>query len=752
VTITSPRGTTLDVSAQLGLDQLGSITSAPEAELGTLAHGDMAMVLDNSIGEVEAFLEGAGPSDTYDVTLSRERADGSEWDRMFGGVLDLPYSLSYDDMARTAHVVAYSYSKKLERTPADTIKRTLTSKTASINIDTSTLAFISGETADIEIGDVVRLNDGQTTEEFTIARINDSVYCDVMEPASRAFSGVFAEVVTPYRHDMGPKALLQLVADESINGEFNDLDLGNPLSDFPIATPLSQAGLNLNGMPLSIVQDYSAPNPLISASFAIAYGTKRKTITSPVGTWIDAATSNACQYDWTPYLYVKPTTILSNAGYGSSYDTGYLAPDHTNGYRYNVQPTATGTALFRNGVTLGDWMPVTSLFVDVYCCEYEPTLNRVYLCYYDKGNATTQKIRRYDPGVGFIDVSASGIGGHFRTVRYLGSTLLMMVDIYTNDLWFWTNLNSGTVAKPSRIIRWVDAVDPRRSTSDVVLHWTARTWGVGPLIGGQPSALWFSFMFVRDSKTFMAIYDASGTLNDWHLVATYPVASAGPFYAAAGGSNSARLPKRHAFQTVFKDATGEEFSIGYSAGQWFVMATHYAGVIRYADFKDASCAKAARDIAVILDSVVDFDAFGVMTIRNRKALGSGDPVMDLGTPLTCTRYPISENYRSSVTVKGTDSSGAAISETVGNTGDSARRLTISSDLITTPGMALACAMTTLEFVSQIREQRNVTVLDDGTPLAVFDRVTMAGKTWLIYKLETDLEQQIHTMTLLELQL
>ena len=139
-----------------------------------------------------------------------------------------------------------------------------------------------------------------------------------------------------------------------------------------------------------------------------------------------------------------------------------------------------------------------------------------------------------------------------------------------------------------------------------------------------------------------------------------------------------------------------------------------------------------------------------MSVLNRKTLGGGDVIADLGVPLTSIRMPVSEVYRSSVAVTGTDSSGETIKEVQGDSGDSARRLTVSSDLITTPGMALACALTTLQFVSQVREQRNVTVIDDGTPLAAFNRVTMADKTWLIYRIETDLEQQTHALTLLEL--
>ena len=168
LTITSPGGVVFDVKMDAG--NIGSVSTSPESDLGILSHGELSLTIDNSDGAIEDFLLNAGPSDTYEVALSRQRYNGTEWDRIFGGVLDLPYSLSFDDVARTAKVVAYSYSKQLERTPADgtagattVLRRTLASKTCSINLDNPNLVFLAGSTeaSDLEIGDVVRLNDGQ---------------------------------------------------------------------------------------------------------------------------------------------------------------------------------------------------------------------------------------------------------------------------------------------------------------------------------------------------------------------------------------------------------------------------------------------------------------------------------------------------------------------------------------------------------------------------------------------------------------
>jgi len=752
LTITSPQGTSLDVSGLLDIGQVGSVSTTPETDLGILSHGEMAITLDNSTGEIEAFLEGAAPSDIYQVRLVRERQDGSGWDRMFGGVLDLPYSLSYDDVDKTANVVAYSYSKQLERTPADGtagatsyLKRTLAPKTAKISLDSSTLQFISGETADLEIGDVVRLSTGQAVAEFTIARIVNATDAITTKPSEASFPDTYTEVMTPFFHDRSPSFILGRIARES-GVTMNDLNLGNTLATFPTSTPISRANLAIGVTPYSLYPDTVGLTQSIVATFGVSTGiTTRKTLSSPDAAWLDGDVDSQVPIDWTPYLATKPATVLVTDPAIDPADAGTVAADHSAQFRYYIKTLVAGGPryLFRNLVNLGQIVaePEAPTLEEVRSLDFDPATNRVFICIYRKSNPSVQKFKYWN-GASFVDIATSGVGGNLRCIRYYGGTRIVRVDVYTNDLHVYNGLlPNGAIA--DKVLPWIGL------TTDYVQFWTMRTWGPPEdgLTQAQSGCRYLSVLFERYGATWVAIYDARGLLSRWVPLAQYKVSERPPLNRGAGVVNAC---KKHAYQTVLTMPSGEQFACGYSGDEWFVLATYHAGIIRYADFKESSCAKAARDVAIAINAVVDFDAFGVMSIRNRNGLALADPVMDLGTPLTCTRYPVSEVYRSSVTVEGVDSVGDTVSETQGATGDSARRLTLSSDLIANAGMALATAITTLQFVSQIREQRDVTVIDDGTPLAVFDRVTMAGKTWLIYKLETDLEQQIHTMTLLEL--
>lgn len=744
ITITSPQGTTIDITSATELNSLGNISVSPESDLGILSHGDMAMTLNDPAGELESFFEGATPTDIYTLSVVREREDGSEWDRVFGGVLDLPYSLSYDDVTKRVHLVVYSYSKQLERTPADgtagpttVIRRALSSKTATINVGTPLLQFLAGETADLAVGDVVRLSDGQKTEDFTIDRIISTTDAAATNPAAGTYASAYAEVVTPFYHDIGPTALLQKIADEA-GVEFNDFALNTPLASFPIATPLSIAGLNLTGVPRSLVPVAG----LLNTSF-IGYGGFKKGLANPTATWTEPEGLGTPYLDWTPYHNSQPTPIASVPAAGSLAnlpDVGIYAPDHINNNFFMTEGSGVAAAHLWRG-TGGVWfdtdLGVSSTIIAPFllaCCVVDPLATGVYMSY--RNSAGSKEFRYWNGAFATISTAVSGGLMILRYPSGPGSRLLVMFDDITKNILLW-NLPGRTLG---RTIPWMNSTDR-------FLPWTARCWG-DTTVAGAASKRWFTFLFERYGETWVGIYDARGTYSNWSFVAAYRVSS---LLSPATANNTLLFPAVQSYQTVMKTSAGEEYAVGYAGGEWFVLSTDYTGVIRYADFKDSSCAKAARDVATVINAVVNFDAFGVMTVRKRKMLGTGDPVMDLGVPLASTRHPISDLYRSSVTVNGTLSSGGAINETQGASGDSARRLTISSDLITTPGMALACALTTLQFVSQIREQRDVTVIDDGTPLEIFDRVTMGGKTWVVYKLETDIEQKVRMMTLLDLE-
>jgi len=203
------------------------------------------------------------------------------------------------------------------------------------------------------------------------------------------------------------------------------------------------------------------------------------------------------------------------------------------------------------------------------------------------------------------------------------------------------------------------------------------------------------------------------------------------------------------YLTVFALTGARTIVAGYAGGEWFVLSLRYDGVIRYADFSDMSCADAASQLAIVTNSIVNVDAFKILSLKNRTGLGRGEAVRDLDVLIEDEEFPLSEVYRASVSVSGKLNSGGNVLVVVGDEGGSASRLAINSELISTSGMAVATAIATLQFVSAIRSQREVTVPDEGEALVFGDRVTIGGKSMVVYKSELDIEGQIQHLTLLE---
>jgi hypothetical protein len=234
----------------------------------------------------------------------------------------------------------------------------------------------------------------------------------------------------------------------------------------------------------------------------------------------------------------------------------------------------------------------------------------------------------------------------------------------------------------------------------------------------------------------------------WSMTSIYKVSSLVSVDALTPSSPFADSLGTHARLTRWTLPTGRTILAGWAGGEWFLVSFRFDGVIRYADFSESSCAAAARDLGVVVNAIVDVSAFRTLSLRGRLGLGSGDSVADIGTPIEEIERPLSDFYRASVSVT-VNSSADEPDVVAGDTGDSARRLELSSDLVTTPGMAVAAAVSTFQFCSRIRAQRDVTIGDTGRAVFPFQRVTLRGKEWVVYKVETDLAENESDLVLLE---
>jgi hypothetical protein len=736
VTLTSPSGLEIDITRRVKLDGLGTITEGAEEEILQLTHGDMTLTLDDRDGFLQGLLADATATDRWELVVLGEtgRAHGLKWDRIFAGVLDLPWSVSFDPREKETKIQVFSYSKELELISASTVRRSLSSKTASITSGTSQLVFLSGEAADLEIGDVVRVNDGQNLDDFTIARIIDASNAATTEAASRTFTSAFATVSTPFYHDKGPIALLNLIG-VAAGASFSALNQDQPLADFPIATPFSIASLNLGGTPRSVVPSGGD----LVATFESAYGTKRKTAASPTATWADGATSNTPQLDWTAYLNAEPSTIQEIVG--TAHDTGIQAPDHTTGWvYYNVPSTAPNTwhlhrRLNSGGDTdLGAWTPtlINAVAMPNQAVEFDPTSNRVFLALNAQATDGIRQFRYYDGTFHDIDTA---ISGGLRLLRCsAGLTFLVLVDDQTNDL----RIYNQRLATPrlDRVIPWGNATDKIR-------HWTFRTWGTAPTGVG---ARWMSVLFERYGETWVAIFDARGAVSAWSYVTSYRISSS---VSLTLGTNPAVNLTKRAFQTVMVDGNGEEFACGRAGDEWFVLSTSYAGVVRYADFSALSCMQAIKALAVITNSYFDADRYRSFTFRPRPTALAPAAVQTIDDPLERTSFPIWEFFRSACKVTGTDASGKGFTIVQGVDGGNSKTLEISSPLIATPGMALAVAMFYAAYLNRVLRQEDIRIDEPEEPIRVLDVVTFDDLKWLVTDVQSNTRDREQSLRLFE---
>jgi len=121
----------------------------------------------------------------------------------------------------------------------------------------------------------------------------------------------------------------------------------------------------------------------------------------------------------------------------------------------------------------------------------------------------------------------------------------------------------------------------------------------------------------------------------------------------------------------------------------------------------------------------------------------------LDAPIAAESWPLWEFYRTSAEVTGRTAAGEEISEIAGDTGDSQHRISISSQLIQSAGLAEAVAALYAGLLSRKLRQEEVTVPETGRLLHVLDFVRMDGVVWLIVELSLDVEHRQYDLRLVE---
>jgi hypothetical protein len=514
-------------------------------------------------------------------------------------------------------------------------------------------------------------------------------------------------VDSPYYRDQPPAALAGLVMN-AFGPSNRQIQLGGNMASFPISTPINAEGTPFAAYPLSL----TIQTGKLTATLAAADAAKRAQATSPTSGFVDGATSNVPQGDWRPYLASEPGTIKESA-HGSA-DTGGVAWDHTGGHVYWIQdiynsiPDSWSLFLFKDGVQTGAAIDVGGGGNgphDGAYLDYDPVNDQIWVSWQLvlTGNQGV-KIRSSAGAV--VSTVTTSYFAQVRCCRSLNAMLLAEwqgTNLHVFDLTTQTQKALATLPGPSPLL------------------WTARAWGS-----------WLAVVYTDRTGTLLAIFNAT----TFALIDTYRLSSLRSIFGRA-------------YLTVLTLPILGDVGVGFAGGEWFVLSRRFDGVIPYGDFSGLSCAGALKEIATVTLATLNVDRFNNANLVQRPFLEAQLAAATVQDPLTRTSRVIWEFFRTSVEVSGTFADGTAFDEILGDSGDSAKRLSVSSPLMASAGLARAVGTAYSAYLSQLRSQEDLGIEELEDLVRVGDKVGFGDQSWLATQVQTNPRDRIQTLRLFE---
>jgi len=697
---------------------LGTIAQATEVDFLQLAHGDVDLELDNFDDALSQFFAGLDPADRYDVLIDRKVGTRRPmWQRVFGGVLDLPLSLSSEARTRVVRLQAFSYSKHAERFSAETVKRTVTGRTLTSTVSAGSATVNVSSTTDILPGDEIEITDADDRESHVVLRIVSGTQLITTETWDNTFlSRSPVELLTPYLRNKGIAFLAgQLFAAAGIDSQA--ITIEHERATAPIATPISTDGwpLQTSG-DLATGRGWTVRNGKL-LGLPTASDPDDREIADPRSTWADQNIQTFI-LDWTPYRDTEPGTHPTWAFIELA--DGIQAPDYSISDTWYAAPG--GGNIWNLHLVVGGLQTLIQNFgADVATITVEVIPTDPGNIWVSQVSTAAKTMTRYWDGAIFTTIEAA-MGGTLRYIRRLNVVALHERNASAGGAnpTYTTNLHLYNATTRTRI-----------RTITVPTGLFARTLRVfGTFIAG---------LYTFGPTTRCRVWDL-----DWKQVADYEVAQRGVPITGVG--------RDEAFLTVFTEpVTLKEEACGFAGNSMFVLATSYAGVIPYADFEGLSVAGALVELAKPAGAYIEIDEYGVGAIRSRLTEDAQrrDVALVIDEPLALKAIPIWEFYRTSAVVTGKTEAGDDIEELAGDTGDSANRIEISGPLITTPSVAQAIGNEYVSILNQKVRQAECTACEVDDLIRVFDYVELDGSRWLVVQVGLKPDGRTYDLKLVE---
>ena len=682
------------------VSDLGSIAESVEDTLLSLSHSDLSLTIADQDGFLWGLLGRIDPDEQWIVHVHRTTGQRKpKWVRVFGGVIDLPWSLSRDMQDGTLELQVFSFSKMLERASAENVRRTFAALTGSITAATTTLTLSS--TSGIVRNDIVTLDNGAgTTETFTISSVTNATTAVTTVAASNTFSSALATVETPYYRDVTPAALAASLL-TAAGFSTDSLSVSGNVSPIPVPTPVSESGST----------GFSGGRSLHVASGSLIVTrsvSPRQNATSPTAGWTAGAATTIGVVDWSPYYMTDP------GAYKSLQSALGFRDDGTQLARYN-SGTARIYELVRNATVLiiDDDLGSILATIDTTVSggysfahfEYDPVNDGIWTSY-KRANGTREALEYYDfTTTTQTDLgTGAGTGGRLRCCRALNAMIVHTGATFrVYDL--VTKLLTQVVVLPAEAAK--------------LAMWTLRYFDGFVAVTGQDEFGRGSFVYFWDQA--------------WTYRGRYRLVAIDQGLGSAPGAGL--IP----YCTPFTLSDGKQVLIVNASGTMLVLSTRYDGVIPYADGADKSCAALLTEVAGLLIQTLDVTPYGIVRLKPRNA--TTDPRMTLAEPLDADEQPLWDEYRTSFEVTGKDVAGNDVEYISGDTGDSARRGSREIGLAITAGMAQTIAEAAQQFLGQKRRQIDGTWAEGTQQVRPFDVVRFRTRKWIALEVETDLQDE-----------
>lgn len=708
VKLIDPYGTELDVSDRLEDSDLDAIIESSEEELLELNHGDASLTLDDGDGAISRFLGQLTPDVRYECVIERETLRRRpKYERVFGGTLDLPQSVNihhdkFDAGKRRVELQVFGFTKLLEAASASDIKRTVEDRVGSVDIVGHANLVYDTDTTDIVPGDEIELSNNTRAETRTVGTIVSATKLRVTEDFNHTYIGADLELKTPYYRNKTIAFLAAQVFQAANIADFL-IEPGRALAAYPVATDINRDDLPLIAHPKSIVQQTVSSIPLITITYPFDTIATRKTSAGPTQGFGDGVTTNVTQYDWRPYLLAEPATIRELANRAA--DDGSVAWAYVAGDYHELREVIGGAFdsevfLDKNGTqqtSIDTYSDATMSGYTSKFVEHEPINNKIWI------------------SVG----KRNGPAGAFDGVKiWKDATLTTLIE---------GNGERG----PLRMIRQLGRMFQSCANGQVRL-WDVTTQTIALSVGDQPELQAWTARLI--GQHICVIYRKSGTgrlrIYDYRtlgVVADYEI-------------SNRKQPNQFSFLTLFEDGSDEGVGIGWYGRRYFALSRQFAGVIPYADFGDRSCAAALKDLALASASIISVNHYKSGALRSRTFLDPLRPRHAMPIPLSRSTHPLWEFYRNSVEVTGKAPDGDEVRAIVGETGDSAHRIGLSSSMISTESIAQAIGAIYLRFLSRLRVQEDIEIEDLGTQelVSFLDHADLDSAQHIVLESERDL--------------